>query len=404
MLSAESLGTLLLSLATGFPDRAKHMVQTSEELTEEERQLLWQPLVSSDEPAVQARRLGDAVRSAGKWDFFANECYRTAFYLGDGLDELRQDELFAYFRSNRAGRVLDKWVHYFPIYSRHFAPYRGRPVRILEIGIYRGGSLDMWQWYFGDQVTLVGIDIDDSARAASDPRHAVEIGDQTDAEFLRQVSERHGPFDIVIDDGGHEMRQQIVTAETLFPLLADGGVFLIEDCHTSYWESHNGGRGREGTFIEWTKNRIDDVNGYHQAGDVDRLWTDQVAGIHYYDSVVVLDKKTRFAPFAEQVGHAEFLMYPRSVAQMMAELVATRDSAITERDAYAATLAQNRGDLEDEIRALRAELAGLRPENARLSLRLRQAREDLDLTRESLRSLRRSGRDRLRRLVGRDGR
>jgi hypothetical protein len=404
MLSAESLGTLLLSLATGFPDRAKHMVQTSEELTEEERQLLWQPLVSSDQPAVQARRLGDAVRSAGKWDFFANECYRTAFYLGDGLDELRQDELFAYFRSNRAGRVLDKWVHYFPIYSRHFAPYRGRPVRILEIGIYRGGSLDMWRWYFGDQVTLVGIDIDDSARAASDPRHAVEIGDQTDADFLRRVSERHGPFDIVIDDGGHEMRQQIVTAETLFPLLADGGVFLIEDCHTSYWESHNGGRGREGTFIEWTKNRIDDVNGYHQAGDVDRLWTDQVAGIHYYDSVVVLDKKTRFAPFAEQVGHAEFLMYPRSVSQMMAELVATRDSAITERDAYAATLAQNRGDLEDEIRALRAELAGLRPENARLGLRLKQAREDLDLTRESLRSLRRSGRDRLRRLVSRDGR
>jgi len=104
------------------------------------------------------------------------------------------------------------------------------------------------------------------------------------------------------------------------------------------------------------------------------------------------------------VGHAEFLMYPRSVAQMMAELVATRDSAITERDAYAATLAQNRGDLEEEIRALRAELAGLRPENARLGLRLRQAREDLDLTRESLRTLRRSGRERIRRLVSRDGR
>ena len=163
-----------------------------------------------------------------------------------------------------------------------------------------------------------------------------------------------------------------------------------------------GGRGREGTFIEWTKERVDDVNGYHQAGDVDRLWTDQVAGIHCYDSVVVLDKKTRFAPFAEQVGHAEFLMYPRSVAQMMAELVATRDSAITERDAFAAALAQNRGDLDDEIRTLRAELAGLRPENARLSLRLRQAREDLDSTREALRGLRRTSGERLRRLVGRD--
>jgi hypothetical protein len=404
MLSAESLGTLLLSLATGFPDRAKNMVQTSDELTEDERQLLWQPLVSSDVPAVQVRGLGDAVRSAGKWDFFANECYRTAFYLGDGLDELRTDELFSYFRSNRAGRVLDKWVHYFPLYSRHFAPYRGRPVRILEIGIYRGGSLDMWQWYFGPQVTLVGIDIDEDARAATDPRHVVEIGDQTDPVFLRRVAEQHGPFDIIIDDGGHEMRQQIITAETLFPLLADGGVFLVEDCHTSYWESHHGGRGRKGTFIEWTKDRIDDVNGYHQAREVDRLWTDQVAGMHYYDSVVVLDKKTRFAPFAEQVGHAEFLMYPRSVAQMMTELVATRDAAVTERDAFGAALQRDRSDLEDEIRALRAEVTSLRPENARLGLRLRQAREDLDITRESLRRLRHDGRERLRRLVRRDGR
>jgi hypothetical protein len=403
MLSAESLGTLLLSLATGFPDRAKNIVQTSDELTDDERRLLWEPLVSSDAPAVQARRLGDAVRSAGKWDFFANECYRTAFYLGDGLAELREDELFGYFRSNRAGRVLDKWVHYFPIYSRHFAPYRGRPVRILEIGIYRGGSLDMWHWYFGPQVTLVGVDIDEAARAATDPRHAVEIGDQTDPEFLRSVAERHGPFDIIIDDGGHEMRQQIVTAETLFPLLADGGVFLVEDCHTSYWESHHGGRGREGTFIEWTKDRIDDVNGYHQATEVDRLWTDQVAGIHYYDSVVVIDKKSQFAPFAEQVGHAEFLMYPRSVSQVMTELVATRDAAINERDAAAAALEKNRGDLEDEIRALRAELASMRPQNARLGLRLKQAREDLDATRQSLRSLRRDGGERLRHIVRRSG-
>jgi hypothetical protein len=404
MFSAESLGTVLLSLATGFPDRAKHMVQVSDELSDEERQLLWAPLDASDDPAAQARGLGDAVRSAGKWDFYANECYRTAFYLGDGLDELREDELFAYFRSNRAGRVLDKWVHYFPIYSKHFARFRGKPVRILEIGIYRGGSLDMWEWYFGSQVTLVGVDIDEAARAASDPRHVVEIGDQTDPEFLRRVAEKHGPFDIVIDDGGHEMTQQIVTAETLFPLLVEGGVFLVEDCHTSYWESHNGGRGREGTFIEWTKQRVDDVNGYHQPGDVDRLWTDQVDAIHFYDSVVVFDKKRRFAPFAEQVGHAEFLMYPRSVAQMMTELVATRDAAINERDAAKGDLTRDRSELEDEIRTLRAEIASLRPENARLGLRLKQATTDLDATRALMRDLRRSGGDRLRGLLRRGGR
>lgn len=391
MFSAESLGTLLLSLATGFPDRAKNMVQTSEELTDEERKLLWEPLATSDDPAAQARGLGDAIRQGGTNDFFANECYRAAFYLGQGITELREDPLFGYFSSHRAGRVLDKWVHYFPIYSRHFAPFRGKPVRILEIGIYRGGSLDMWQWYFGPQVTLVGVDIDEDAKAASDPKHVVEIGDQTDPEFLRRVAEQHGPFDIIIDDGGHEMQQQIVTADTLFPLLADGGVFLVEDCHTSYWESYQGGRGRAGTFMEWAKQRLDDVNGFHQPGPVDPVWTGQLDGVHVYDSVVVLDKKTRFAPFAEQVGHAEFLMYPRSTAGMFSELLATRDAARNERDQLRATATAQDEAREEELRLLRAELAQLRPSAARLNTRLNQLQDELDGARTALRRLRRSG-------------
>jgi hypothetical protein len=407
MFSAESLGTLLHALATGYPDRAKHMVLNSEELDDAERELLWPALAENEaDPAAQARALGDAIRRGGNHDFAANECYRAAFYLGQGVAELREDPLFGYFSSHRAGRVLDKWIHYFPIYTRHFAPYRGRPVRILEIGIYRGGSLDMWRWFFGDQVTLVGVDIDENAKRAADPRHVVEIGDQTDAEFLRRVAEKHGPFDIIIDDGGHEMQQQIVTAETLFPLLRDGGVFLIEDCHTSYWESYEGGRGKPGTFMEWAKQRLDDVNGYHQPGPVDPVWTGQLDSVHCYDSVVVLDKRTRFAPFAEQVGHAEFLNYPRSTAGVFSELLATRDAAVAERDAARAQTEQDggRSALEDEVRQLRAELAAIRPNSALLSARLDQARVDLDASRTMVRDLRRAAASRLGGLRRRSGR
>jgi Methyltransferase domain len=389
LFSAESLGTLLHSLATGFPDRAKNMVMTSEELTEEERSVLWETLATSDDPAVQARRLGDAIRQGGTNDFFANECYRAAFYLGDGIGELRDDPLFSYFSSHRSGRVLDKWVHYFPIYTRHFSPYRGRPVRILEIGVYRGGSLDMWQWFFGSQVTLVGIDIDPDAKAASDPRHVVEIGDQMDPDFLRRVAEEHGPFDIIIDDGGHGMEQQIVTAETLFPLLKDGGVFLVEDSHTSYWDSYQGGRNRAGTFMEWAKQRLDDIHGFHQPGPVDPIWTGQLAGVHVYDSVVAFDKRTRFAPFAEQVGHAEFLMYPRSAAGMYSELLATRDAARNERDKFREQLAALNHDKHEDLRLMRAEVASLRPMHARLSARLNQLEAELRTARSALRRLRR---------------
>ncbi len=389
MFSADTLGALLHSLATGNPGRVENLILTSEELTEDERRLLWDRWDTSATPAAQARSLGDAIRSGGHWDFLANECYRAAFYLGDGLADLREDPLFGYFSSKRSGRVLDKWIHYLPIYSRHFAPFRGRPLRMLEIGVYRGGSLDMWNWYFGRDAVIVGVDIDEGARTASDPRNPIEIGDQSDPEFLAAVERKHGPFDIVLDDGGHEMRQQIVTIETLFPKLVDGGVFLVEDTHTSYWDRWGGGRGRDGTFVEWSKNRIDDVNGYHQPGAVDRLWTDHVDGVHFYDSVVVIDKKARFAPFAEQVGHSEFLNYPRSSAQFVTEMLATRDAALADRDRLLAQ--QSRVDaeaMEEEIRRLRGEIKSLRPQAAAMGDRLRKVRIELDEARAAVRGFR----------------
>lgn len=393
MFSAESLGALLHALATGHPDRAFNLVQTSPELTDQERELLWSKLSSTDDPSVQARSLGDALRTGTGWDFASNECYRAAFYIGNSIDRLRDDPLFGYFRMKRTGRVLDKWVHYFPVYTRHFEPFRGRAVKILEIGVYRGGSLDMWSWYFGPQVTIVGVDIDERAREASDPRHTIEIGDQTDVEFLRGVNERHGPFDLIIDDGGHEMAQQIVTAETLFPLLADGGVLLVEDCHTSYWPDWGGGRGRPGTFIEWAKERVDDINGYHQPAPVDRLWTDHLDAAHFYDSIVVFDKRSRYAPFAEQVGLADFLNYPRSSAQLFTELLATRDAALAERDRVLIEHQEHADaeELQEEIRILRGELKGLRPQAAALGDRLRRARVELDSARAAVRELRQLG-------------
>jgi hypothetical protein len=358
MITEETLKAVLLGLAEKSDDDIERAITNSTDLDDEERSLIRKALDNADTAPAMARSLGDAIRDAGNIDFLANECYRAAFYLGDGLADLREDPLFGFFSSKRTGRVLDKWVHYFPLYSEHFARFRGRPVRMLEIGVYRGGSLDMWRWYLGPEAVLVGVDIDERAKAVAAPDHIVEIGDQTDPAFLRSLSEKYGPFDIILDDGGHEMRQQIVTAETLFPLLADGGVLLTEDCHTSYWEAYQGGRGRPGTFIEWCKERVDDVNGYHQPVPIDRVWTDTVAGISFYDSVVVIRKKRRFAPFAEQVGHAEFLLLPRFSAQHVTELSAAREAAVAERDELRRQLAQQRDAYEAQLAVLREGLPG----------------------------------------------
>ena len=185
------------------------------------------------------------------------------------------------------------------------------------------------------------------------------IGDQEDPEFLASVVAEHGPFDIVIDDGGHTMGQQIASIETLFPSVSDGGVYLVEDCHTSYFPEFDAGRGKPGTFIEWAKERIDDLHAYHEGVPVHPVWTEHVDAIHWYDSIVVFDKQRRSAPFCEQVGLSEHLFLARPTSDLVGEMLATRDAAVADRARAAAQLRQARdgqaapgeatGDFDDEL-------------------------------------------------------
>lgn len=384
MLGSEAVTNVLHALATGFPDRAVNVVAMSDEINEDERAVLWGALTKDQDRSAQARHFGDALRSLGAERQFVNECYRVAFYAGDAWKALSSNPLFAFFTANRSGYPLDKWVHYFPIYDRHLARYRGLPVRLLEIGVYRGGGLELLRHYLGPEAKLVGIDIDEVARAAA-RGYEVEIGDQADPDFLRRVAEKHGPFDIVIDDGGHTMRQQIVSVETLFPLLKDEGTYLVEDCHTSYWPEY-ADQGPEGqTFIEWVKARIDDLNAYHysRSEHLASPWQTCVDGIHVYDSVVVVTKTRHAAPFSELSGNSEFINYPRQMGAIHLEMLATRDAAITraaDLEAEAADL-RVRAEAEaersqEELRLLRGELAGVPSDLVNMRSDLERLREE----------------------------
>jgi hypothetical protein len=247
------------------------------------------------------------------------------------------------------------------------------------LGVSRGGSLDMWEHYLGPSASLVGVDIDEASQL-SNPDRTILLGDQADPEFLASVVEIHGPFDIIIDDGGHTMNQQITSAETLFPALNDDGLYVVEDCHTSYWEEFGGVR-RPGTFIEWIKHRIDDLHGYHNSNTIDETWTDDVDGIHCYDSIVVLDKKRRFAPFCEQAGAADFLFNQRPTSALVGEMLATRDAAIAQRDAATEELSSK---VNDELRLARGELEDLKQREARFDEELRRLDSELTVTRNDL--------------------
>jgi cephalosporin hydroxylase len=384
VLGSEAVTNILHALATGFLDRAVNVVVMSDEINEDERAILWRALAEDQNRSEQARRFGDAMRALGAERQFVNECYRVAFYAGDDWKALSTNPLYAFFTANRSGYPLDKWIHYFSIYDRHLSRYRGLPVRVLEIGVYRGGGLEMLRHYLGPDAKLVGVDIDEVARAAA-RGYEVEIGDQADPAFLQRVVEKHGPFDIVIDDGGHTMNQQIVSVETLFPLLQVGGTYLVEDCHTSYWPEY-ADQGPDGqTFIEWVKTRLDDLNAYHYSRSEHLVspWQTCVDGLHVYDSVVVLTKTRHTAPFSELSGNSEFINYPRQTGAIHLEMLATRDAAISQAAALAAQTVDIRAQADAEAERSRTDLGRLREENE-------QIRSDLLGSREIIREMRRS--------------
>jgi hypothetical protein len=376
MLDSDEFSNTLHAIMTGFPDRAKNLIETSANLDDTERKILRKAIADTPRDAGVLQALGDALRMADADKTLVNEAYRAAFYDSDAWQSLVDDPFFAFFSANKAGHVLDKWIHYFPIYTRHLTPYAGRPVSVLEIGVYRGGSMRMWSRFFGPDARLVGVDIDPVALISAGDRYTVVLADQADPDAMRNLAQKHGPFDVIIDDGGHSMVQQITSIETLFPMLNEGGVYLVEDCHTSYWEQYDGGRGREGTFMEWVKTRLDDLNGYHQKDGVEPVWTRQVDGIHVYDSVVVLDKKTRFAPFAEQTGGAEFVFGSRLQSSIASELVATRQAALDERD-QAVKGPAGQEALRDELRIARGELRTTIPRLASVEAELEETRGQL---------------------------
>src|SRR2546425_5089317 len=165
------------------------------------------------------------------------------------------NDLETFFRAND-GRMLHKWLHYFEIYDRHFSRYRGTDVHVLEIGVSHGGSLEMWKSYFGPSARLFGVDINPDCKRLEDERTSIFIGDQSDRAFLRKLPRKIPKIDILIDDGGHTMAQQISTFEELFKFVDANGIYLCEDVHTSYWREYGGGYKRKGSFVEYSKNFI----------------------------------------------------------------------------------------------------------------------------------------------------
>lgn len=213
------------------------------------------------------------------------------------------NHLEEYFIENRNRRIF-KWHHYFEIYDRHFSKFRNKEITVLEIGVLHGGSLQMWKDYFGPKAKIYGVDNNPKCKTFEEENVEIFIGSQSDSHFLSEIKKQVPVIDILIDDGGHTMEQQIVTFEELFDHISSEGVYLCEDLHTSYWEEFGGGYKNPGTYIEYSKNFIDYINAFHSKHDSLKVnsFTKSAHSLHYYDSVLVIEKRNMEKPYTLKSG------------------------------------------------------------------------------------------------------
>lgn len=204
-----------------------------------------------------------------------------------------------------SGPVVNKWKHYFDIYDRHFARFRGRDITILEIGVSGGGSLELWRRYFGPSARIFGVDINPDCKRFESPGTRVFIGNQGDPAFLERLAKDIGPIDILIDDGSHAFDHQLTTFRALFKYIREDGLYVCEDLCTSYWaEEFGGGVRKPGTYIEFLKELIDDLNAWFWRENVEAdAFATGVHGIHFYPALAVIEKRAMQKPIHTPVGH-----------------------------------------------------------------------------------------------------
>jgi glycosyltransferase involved in cell wall biosynthesis len=216
------------------------------------------------------------------------------------------------FFENHNHRMIHKWMHYFEIYERHFDKFRSKPLNLMEFGVLHGGSLQMWKYYFGKESTIFGIDINPRCADLVEDQIQIHIANQEDRDSLRSLCQSLPKMDIIIDDGGHTMQQQVITFEETWNQLKVGGIYLCEDLHTSYWPAFGGGFRLPHTFIEYSKQIIDQLHAWHSPDGqltVDSM-TQNTFAIHYYNSIVVIEKRAITPPIARMKGMPSFPLDP----------------------------------------------------------------------------------------------
>lgn len=296
----------------------------------------------------------------------------TRANTSENLDEMKQKpakQALAELYAAHQGKVSDKWAIYLKVYEQLFSPYRANRLHLLEIGIQNGGSLEIWGNYFENAASLVGCDINVACAQLryEDPRIQVVVGDANLDETERAIAVHADRFDIVIDDGSHRSSDIIRSFVRYFPRLEQGGIFVVEDLHCSYWQEFEGGLVDPWSSMSYLKRLADVINHEHwgvpharaavlrsfesrYGAALDEESLAQIHSIEFYNSVCVIRKLAR----------AENELGPRVMAGK--DAITDAEVLMALRGALAVPAAQNTNSWsvlpplpEDELLELRAQ-------------------------------------------------
>ncbi len=185
---------------------------------------------------------------------------------------------------------------YTEVYDSYLLPLKDEKLNFFEIGIFKGESLKLWEEYF-QHSNIIGLDINPECKKYEGDRKKVYIGSQDDEVLLWKISVENSPLSIIIDDGSHYWEHQIKTFKTLFPLLNPGGIYFVEDLHTSYMSNWEGGKGTTG--VNFFKTLIDDVmirgksfTGINEIGNQPLSYNEHyIEYVHFYKSLCIIKKR-----------------------------------------------------------------------------------------------------------------
>jgi len=217
-------------------------------------------------------------------------------------------ESLTHIYSNYSGFPgFDHWIKYGPAYDenifhvRERAVAQGRKVQMLEIGIQSGGSTRVWKRYFRGTLSYVGLDIDSMTKKFQSLAEGIriEIGSQLDTAVLSKICSEYGPFDLVVDDGGHTNNMMITSLKSLWGCMKDGGVYAIEDLHALSMGHRYLGKKETSIFqlmSEWMKLRSPhplkrQKLKAHPSLHLEKLvFYDSMLFLHYADHVTKLER------------------------------------------------------------------------------------------------------------------